>query len=285
MAEVPGSWLVASGLLLLFLLVAVIVLAVFVAIAMRQSFRCAHRGRNGQRGCRGVTGPEGEAGVSGTATNTGAGGPTGADGAEGPTGPEGVAGTATNTGAAGPTGPTGAAGTPGPESMIPFASSIPVTLTTVLGGTGLADLGAVIGFGGSISSIDVSGLTIDLAGTPGQAINEAFNASRDGTITSISATYSNVLALALGLGTATVNVQLYHAAATSNVFSPLSGVVASIPLTGTLVLGTTGADLVTGLSVPVVAGDRYLLVAFVTTDDVFVAISANGYISAGVGIA
>lgn len=50
------------------------------------------------------------------------------------------------------------------------------------------------------------------------------------------------------------------------------------------VLGTVGHTLVTGLSIPITAGNRYLLVASVATTGVAVAISANGYVSGGIAI-
>jgi BclB C-terminal domain-containing protein len=239
----------AMWAILLLLFLAVIVLSVFVAIAYERSSKCGGRGHRGFNGTTGFTGP---AGVAGTATNTGA------------------------------TGPMGATGTAGSGAILGFASNEPVTLTTIIDGT--ADFGALIADGSSVSAVDVSGATISLIGAPAQALNEAFDAPRAGTITAISANYSNVSALVLGAGTADVTVQLWHAAAGTTTFAPLAGVTATIPLTGTLVLGTAGSDLVTGLSVAVVAGDRYLLVASVTTSGVAVAISLNGYVSAGLAI-
>lgn len=236
--------------LLLLLLVAVIVLAVFVGKAYSKASHCGQRGRRGRTG---ETGATGDVGAAGTAVNTGA------------------------------TGATGAAGAAGSGAIIPFASSSPVSLTTDLAGA--AALGALVGFGDSVSAVDVSAASVDLTGAPSQALDEAFDAPRAGTITAISANVSNILPLVLGAGTATVTVALYHAAAGTNVFTPLPGVAASVVFSGTLVLGSIGSDLTTGLAVPVIAGDRYLLVASVSSVGQLVAIAFNGYISAGLAIA
>jgi BclB C-terminal domain-containing protein len=200
----------------------------------------------------------------------------------GRTGTTGPAGTSGSPGSATSTGATGSTGAPGAGAILGLASYTPVTLTTLAGG--LADLGALIGFGSSVSAVNVSGATVSLVGAPTQALNEAFDAPRAGTITAISANYSNVAALALGSDTADVTVQLYHAAAGTTTFSPLAGVAATIPLTGTIVLGTAGSDLTTGLAVPVVAGDRYLLVASLTTTGIALVTTLSGYLSAGLAI-
>jgi BclB C-terminal domain-containing protein len=172
----------------------------------------------------------------------------------------------------------------GPASagaIIPFASSQPA-VTSVLG-NGLADEGALVGFGAVANSVAVGGATIDLTGSPGTALDMAFVAPRNGTITSFGLFLSNVSTLALGGGTASVMGTIYHASAGSNTFSPLA-VSATIPFTGTIVLGTTGNALTTGLSVPVIAGDRYILVLSATTTGLAVVVSLNVYASAGLNI-
>lgn len=196
----------------------------------------------------------------------------------GDTGPQGIPGTAVNTGATGSVGPTGAVSA---GAIIPFASGLPISLTATF--TGLADLGAVIGFGSSFDGISVGGGSVSLVGAPGSALDMAWSAPRSGTLSSIAASYSNVLALNLLSNSATVNVTLYSAVAGSNTFTPLAATV-SMVLTGNLVLGTTSSGLTFPLAIPVVAGSRYLCVASVTTAGPTTPTTLNGYISAGVNI-
>jgi BclB C-terminal domain-containing protein len=204
-------------------------------------------------------------------------GKTGSTGAAGAIGPTGLAGTATNTGAAGPTGAVSGG------SIIPFASAAPISVATIAP-SGVASLAALLGFANSVSNVAVAASTVSLVGNGGP-FDFAFDAPRSGTVTAISANFSNVAALILGGGvTASLEVQLYHAAAGSNTFTGLPVTVTLSALTGTLVLGTTAFGLTTGLSQAVVAGDRYLLVATVTTTGTALAVSINGYLSAGLNI-
>ncbi|WP_242977133.1 exosporium glycoprotein BclB-related protein [Clostridium botulinum] len=103
------------------------------------------------------------------------------------------------SGTRGITGPTGA------SAIIPFASGGPVTLVTVLGG--LANTGALLGFGSLFPGVTVSAGTITLS----PAIADfAFVAPRAGTITSLAGFFSATLAVSL-LGTVQIRLTIYTA--------------------------------------------------------------------------
>ncbi|WP_160671058.1 exosporium glycoprotein BclB-related protein [Clostridium sp. C8-1-8] len=168
-------------------------------------------------------------------------------------------------------------------SIIPFASGLPVILTTLV--TGLAGTVSALGFGSSATGLTVAGLTIDLTGGAGLAINEAFSMPRDGVIRSISAFYSNVLALALVGTTVNITAQLYSAPPTSNIFTAIPGASVQLdPLPGVLAIGGTSSGITTGLSIPVAAETRLLLVYSATTTGIPVVAAVTGYASAGVSI-
>ena len=202
---------------------------------------------------------------------TGATGRTGATGATGVTGPG--------------TGTTGATGVAGAGAIIPFSSGLPVSLTTIVGG--LVGIPSLIGFGSSGVSLSVLGATIDLTGAAGTLLNFAFSVPRDGTITSVATYFSNVVALALVESTVTITAQLYSSTTPDNIFSPIAGtaVVLAPALTGIVAIGTTSNALLTGLSIPVTAQTRLLMVFSATAAGVTLINTVAGYASAGVGIA
>ena len=169
-------------------------------------------------------------------------------------------------------------------SIIPYASGLPIILTTV--GSGLVGTVSALGFGSSATGLTVAGLTIDLTGTvAGGLINEAFSMPRDGVIRSISAYYSNVIALNLVGTTVNITAQLYSAPPTSNIFTAIPGASVQLaPISGVLALGGSTRGITTGLSIPVVAETRLLLVFSATTTGIPVATIITGYASAGVSI-
>lgn len=170
-------------------------------------------------------------------------GPTGATGSTGPTGP---------TGATGPTGPTGAAGA---GAIIPFPSGLPTTFATALGDT-LATAG-LIAFGTNAPGVTVSGTgTIDLTGTDGLL---------PGTSITITAQYS-----------------ADPTSAAPNTFAPVPGTAVTLApaLTETISLGATANGLATGLSVPVTAGARLLMVFTAAGAGLAAATVVGGYASA-----
>jgi BclB C-terminal domain-containing protein len=171
------------------------------------------------------------------------------------------------------------------STIIPYASSLPVTLTTIAGG--LAGTGAMVGFGNSLSGIALSSGTIDITGGTGININFGFTVPRNGTIKSVSAFFSTTAALSLIGTTVTVKAQLYQSnSINSNTFAPVPGAVVTLTpaLTGILSLGTTSDGILNGLSIPVTAQSRFLLVFSTTAAGVSLITSVNGYASAGVSI-
>lgn len=169
----------------------------------------------------------------------------------------------------------------GGGAIIPFASGTPATMTTVLGG--VANTGAALGFGASASNIFALGGLID-----GTLIdNMAFSIPRDGVITSLSGSFSNTIALNLLASTVTITGQLYQASAGTNVFTVIPGatVTLSPSLTGILAIGSGTSGITTGLSIPVTAGTKLLLVFSANvTAGIDAATVIAGHISAGVGI-
>ncbi len=171
------------------------------------------------------------------------------------------------------------------STIIPYASSLPVTLTTIAGG--LAGTGAMVSFGNSLSGIALSSGSIDITGGTGININFGFTVPRNGTIKSLSAFFSTTAALSLIGTTVTVKAQLYQSnSITSNTFSPVPGAIVTLTpaLTGTLSVGAASAGILNGLSIPVTAQSRFLLVFSTTAAGVSLITSVNGYASAGVSI-
>lgn len=166
---------------------------------------------------------------------------------------------------------------PATGSIIPFSSGIvPVILTSVLGGA----IGTVslVGFGTSIPGVTLTGTNIDLTAATG---TEAFSVPRDGTITSISASFSATVAVTL-TGTATVRAQIYRAVAGSNVFSPTDAFVDLAPALSTIAVGTITFGTRNVTPVPVAAGDRLLMVFSITSSGIVAAVEGNA--SAGINI-
>ncbi|MDE7053017.1 MAG: bclB domain-containing protein [Lachnospiraceae bacterium] len=212
---------------------------------------------------------------------TGATAPPGADGATGPTGPTGAIGPTGADGATGPTGPTGIAGT---GAIIPFASGLPVALTTIAGG--LAGLPAFVGFGSNVQGLTVLGSTINITNAAGTLSNFAFQVPRDGTITSFSAFFSTTAALSLVGSTVTVNAQIYQSTAPNNIFSPIAGTLINLApsLSGIVSIGTLLNGALTGLSIPVTAQTRLMLVFSATASGLSLINTVAGYASAGLSI-
>lgn len=170
------------------------------------------------------------------------------------------------------------------ETIIPFASGLPIAMTTIAGG--LSGTSSLIGFGNSATGVSVIGGAIDLTGGPGILLNQAFSVPRDGTITSLSAYFSLTEALSLVGTTVTITAQLYQSTTPDNIFTAVPG--ASVTLapafTGVLGEGTTSNGITTGLSIPVTAETRLLLVYSSTAAGVSLINDVAGYASAGLSI-
>nr|WP_154892750.1 exosporium glycoprotein BclB-related protein [Paenibacillus xylanexedens] len=242
-------------------------------------------GATGVTGATGAPGSTGETGATGAPGTTGVTGATGAPGTTGVTGATGAPGTTGVTGATGAPGSTGATGSAGAGAIIPYASGLPVALTTVLGG--LLNTSSLVGFGNSASGVSVNGGIIDLTGAAGTLLNFAFSASRSGTITSLAAYFSTTAGLSLVGSTITITAQLFRSTTPNNSFTAVPGAVVTLTpsLTGVLALGTISSGLTTGLSIPVTAGDRLLMVFSASvTAGIDVATTLAGYASGGLSI-
>lgn len=244
------------------------------------------RGRRGPIGLRGVAGATGPTGATGIAGPTGATGLAGAIGATGPTGPagatgaQGIQGVAGIPGVAGAIGPTGPAGTSGTGAIIPYASgATPIVMTTLLGD--LVGTTSVLGFGSSEPGITIVGGVIDTTGLS----SFAFSVSEDGIITSISAYFSNSVAVALIGGSITITAQLYSSATPNDLFTPIAGASVSLTpsLTGTIAIGDTSAGNAS-VNLPVIAGTRLLMVYSAVPAGGIAASVITGFASAGVMI-
>ncbi|MDT9717415.1 exosporium glycoprotein BclB-related protein [Paenibacillus sp. ClWae2A] len=246
-------------------------------------------GSTGTTGATGAAGPSGGAtGATGTTGSTGAvgaAGVTGATGVTGNTGAAGIAGATGATGIAGVTGSTGVTGATGSGAIIPFASGGPAILTTIAGG--LVGTTSLIGFGSSATGVSILGGTIDLTGTiVGPLINFAFSVPRDGVITSVAAYFSTTADLALVGSTVTITAQLFSSPTPDNAFTAVPGAVVTLapPLTGIIALGTISNGITTGLTIPVTAQTRLLLVFSATAAGLTLVNTVVGYASGGVNI-
>ena len=244
-------------------------------------------GPTGPTGATGPQGPQGPQGIQGPTGATGIQGPQGAQGPTGATGPQGPQGIQGATGVTGLQGPQGLQGVAESSAIIPYASGLPVTLTTIAGG--LVGTTALVGFGNSANGVSILGGTIDLSGASivaGTPINMAFSAPRDGTITAISAYFSVTTALSITGTTVTITAQLYRSTTPNNTFTAVPGAVVTLApaLTGLLAIGASSNGLITGLNIPVTSQTRLLLVFSATATGLSLAQTIIGYASGGVAI-
>lgn len=173
----------------------------------------------------------------------------------------------------------------GGGAIIPFSSGLPVVLTTIAGG--LVGTTGAVAFGNSASGISLLGGAIDLTGTAlGPVLNMAFSVPRDGVITSLSGYFSNTVALSLVGSTVTITGQLYSSTTPNNTFTAIPGatVILSPSLTGIIGLGNTSSGIASGLSIPVTAGTRLMMVFSATAAGITLINTVTGYASGGVAI-
>ncbi|MEX3746925.1 exosporium glycoprotein BclB-related protein [Lysinibacillus xylanilyticus] len=174
---------------------------------------------------------------------------------------------------------------PSVSSIIPFASGNPVELASVL--NGLFTAVSIVGFGSSFENVALAGNDINFLN---QLFTEAFVVPRAGNVTSIAASFTVTLEIALGdlKGTTVVNARIYRAPAGSNVFSPTNVTVdLNPPLSGAINVGKVVHNTSdTFAPLPVVAGDRLLMVFSITTTGTALdlASSVTGTASAGITI-
>jgi BclB C-terminal domain-containing protein len=147
---------------------------------------------------------------------------------------------------------------------------------------GLAGIQALIGFGANDSALVVGGV-IDTTGL----LDVSFSMPRDGTITSIAAYFSVAAAVALIGSTVTITAQLYSSTTPDDIFTPIPGAIVTLapPLTGLVAIGDTSNGITTGLSIPVTAQTRLLMVFSASvTAGIDIAAVISGFASAGVNI-
>lgn len=176
-------------------------------------------------------------------------------------------------------------GATGAGAIVPFASGTPAIVTTVAGG--VPGTSTLVGFGSSVSGVSGAGTSINLAGSAGELLNFAFSVPRAGTITSIDAYFSNTVAASIIGTTVTVTAQLYQSAAPDNTFTAIPGatVTLSPALTGIVTSGFVSHGVITGLTIPVQAETRLLLVFSATAAGLSLIQTIQGYASGGVNIA
>jgi BclB C-terminal domain-containing protein len=172
------------------------------------------------------------------------------------------------------------------SAIIPYASGGPAIMTTIA--LGLVGTTSLIGFGNSATGISLVGGNIDLTGTAlGPLINFAFSVPRNGTIESISGYFSNTVALSLVGSTITVTGQLYASTTPDNTFAPIPGATVTVApsMSGIITTGAVSSGLTDGLSIPVTAGTRLLMVYSASATGIGLLNTVTGYVSGGVSIA
>lgn len=227
-----------------------------LALCATSSATCIGRCHNGERGERG---PRGPAGPPPTVTVL-------APGIECPTGGLLIGGLPLCN-------PLG--------SVIPYASGTsPVVLSTTA--TGVARIGAMIGFGSSSSNLALQGSIVAANATVGDF---AFTAPRNLTLTSLYFDYTNTLAVTLITATSlVVRVQVYEAPTGSNTYSPLAlFATGTLPAPSFVVSAGQTTHGHAFASIPIVAGTRLLLVASVTAPSATALTVTTGILSAGLG--
>ncbi|MHB8219892.1 MAG: hypothetical protein ACYDHU_06155 [Acidimicrobiales bacterium] len=233
-------------------------------------------GATGPTGPLGLMGPTGATGPVGATGSTGATGPVGATGSTGATGPVGATGATGATGPVGATGATGATGLTGPAGVSNLEASGTGSLTTgIIGPTGATGPTGSTGSTGPIQSLvlPLSGAVrtaVEATASSGSvtipAVSGGFVAQvvppGGMTITSISATFANDVAVTLVATTITLEAQVYVSAPTTGAaFHPLAG--ASVPigtLTGVVSITHVVGSSVQNLDITVPGGDRAVVV-------------------------
>lgn len=175
-------------------------------------------------------------------------------------------------------GPLGGSSSGSGKSIIPFSSGPAIAMTTTLAGPG--NVGC-IGFG---NSVNLSGSTPILDLTTSN--NMAFMVPTNGTINEISGFFSTSTALSLIGTTISITAKLFEASQGSNSFTEVPGAVVTLSpvLTGIAGIGTTTSGTTSGLSIPVSAGKRYMMVFTSTASGISLINTISGYASAGLTI-
>jgi BclB C-terminal domain-containing protein len=109
----------------------------------------------------------------------------------------------------------------------------------------------------------------------------------DETIQSMTVFSSTTTALNLVGTTVTVSAQLYTSSTPDNTFVAVPGayVTAAPPLTGVDAIGTVSSGIITGLSIPVTAGTRGVIVVSVEATGISLINTVPMYAGASIGAA
>jgi BclB C-terminal domain-containing protein len=148
---------------------------------------------------------------------------------------------------------------------------------------GLLNTSSIIGFGASETGVDAVGGLIDVT----LLDNLSFSVPRDGIITSIAAYFSTTIGISLIGSTVTVTAQLFESTTPDNSFTAVPGAVVTLtpPFTGLIGIGDISSGITTGLTIPVTAETRLLLVfSSAVTAGIDVISTLTGYASAGMNI-
>lgn len=168
-------------------------------------------------------------------------------------------------------------------SIIPFSSGSTAGGVTILtGATGAPAAVSIIGFGTAVNGIvPATDGTITL---PVGLTTEAFNVPRAGNVSAISGSFtvSTPATLAPAGSTATITARIYRAPAGSSIFTPTNAFVNLTPNVTVPVAGGTVFQGTTSTNVPVLAGDRLVLVYSVA--GTATALSLTGTATAGITI-
>jgi BclB C-terminal domain-containing protein len=137
--------------------------------------------------------------------------------------------------------------------------------------------------GDQAGSEQLTGSELDLTGGGGQIV-PAQTFPTDETIQSITVFSSTTVAQALIGTTVTVTAQLYTSTTPDNTFNPVPGasVTAAPPLTGVDAIGTISNGITTGLSIPVTAGTRGVIVVSITAAGLSLVNAVPMYASASI---
>jgi BclB C-terminal domain-containing protein len=151
---------------------------------------------------------------------------------------------------------------------------------------GAASTPAYVAFGLNVTGIEIFGNPINI--TSDSSISDfAFTVPRDGTITDITSTFIATAALSLAIGQVFINCQLYSAAASQPIFTPIAATRLQLtPGLSTISIGTVVNGALHGLSVPVSAGTQLMMVFAANNSSAqSLAGTVIGYTSASVAIA
>jgi len=158
-------------------------------------------------------------------------------------------------------------------------------MTTIAGG--LVGTVSLVGPGTAVApNVTVVGGVIDLSNTGLPALGYAFSMPRDGTLTAISAYLSTTAALSLVGSTVTVTAQVYTSPTPDDDFTAVPGAVVTLApaFTGILGIGTISNGITTGLSIPLTAETRVLVVFSSTATGVTLINAIAGYAGGGLSI-